>query len=127
MTHDQFEIFAVTDEEVARCHELRVIGCRFIPPQPADLLLPSGRPDPRAKKDPHWGWREITLRPLLFGNWQLCIGPRGCEIGFDRGYMYASFDRAVHALACWMPDHDEHPPAGWHRDDSTGERRPLVH
>lgn len=121
------EIHAVSDEEYERALDLRVLGCRFIPPQPADLLMPSGRPDPRAERDPNWGWREVTLRPLLFGNWQVCLGPRGCQFGFDDSYMYASYERAVYALNNWMPDHgDGHPPEGWHRHDNDGERRERV-
>jgi hypothetical protein len=119
-------IHAVTDAEHERALELRVVGCRFLPPEPADLLMPSGRPDPRAERDPNWGWREITLRPLLFGTWQLCIGPRGDEFGFDDSYTYRDYDRAVYALNNWYPtEWAPHPPDGWIRHDNTGERRRL--
>lgn len=116
-------IHAVTDEEYERALELGVIGCRFLPASEEALT------DPRAKRDPTWGQREITLRPLLWGNYQLCIGPRGCEIGFDDSWMYASLERAVYAMNNWMPFDEawgnEEPPEGWHRHDSTGERRKL--
>lgn len=119
------EIHAVTEEEYARACELRVVGCRFLNDPPPKLA--SGRVDPRVERDPDFGQREITLRPLLFGNWQLCIGPKGDDFGFDASYMYASAERALYAFNNWYPtEWDPHPPEGWHRDDQTRERRPVV-
>jgi hypothetical protein len=110
-------VHAVSEAEHERCRELKVVGCRFLPPEPGDLLMPSER-------DPNWGWREITLRPLLFGNWQLCIGPKNDDFGFDDSYMYSDYGRAVYALNNWYPtEWAPHPPDGWIRHDNTGERR----
>lgn len=111
---DSMEIHAVTDDEIARAEKLRVIGCRFLPPMKEPL--PS---------DPEWyGWREITLRPLLFGNYQLCIGPRDDDFGFDESFMYDDFEEALKGLNSWNPDFDRGgPPGRWTRDDNAHHGR----
>jgi hypothetical protein len=68
--------------------------------------------------------QQWTLQPLLFGNWQLSIGP--ADSGrYDRSWHYDSYDAVTAAIICWIVDYDDTvEPAGWFRAlDDTGRRR----
>lgn len=97
---DSMDLFAVTDEERARCEKLRVLGCRFATQKDGREI-------------------EITLRPLLFGNYQLCLGPRDDDFGFDESFMYDELDEALKGFNSWAPDYDDYPPGNWTRDDNA--------
>lgn len=64
--------------------------------------------------------RELTVYPMTFGKARLCIGPAG-EPFYDDGWCYADPAVAIEAAKTWDGEGD--PPAGWHRQLSTGRRR----
>jgi hypothetical protein len=65
--------------------------------------------------------RELTVYPMTFGKARLCIGPAGWPT-YDDGWCYADPQQAIDAAATWDGEGD--PPVGWHRQISTGRRRP---
>jgi hypothetical protein len=68
--------------------------------------------------------QQWTVQPLLWGCYQLSIGPVGAGF-YDRSWHYAGHDAVYKALAQWLEVYDDViEPTGWHRaHDGTGRRR----
>lgn len=64
--------------------------------------------------------REITVYPMSFGKARVCLGYRG-DVGYEKGYCYASPTRALEAAEQWDGEGD--PLDGWHRSTHDGRRR----
>jgi hypothetical protein len=64
--------------------------------------------------------RVITVYRMLFTT-RLCIGPDD-GVSVDDGWCYSLQEAAIDAARAWDGDGD--PPLGWHRQISTGRRRP---
>jgi hypothetical protein len=67
------------------------------------------------------GVTELTVYPMTFGKARLCIGLVG-DGGYDDGWCYEDPLMAIRAAETWDGRGD--PPVGWHRQISTGRRRP---
>lgn len=67
------------------------------------------------------GVTEVTVYPMTFGKARLCIGMVD-DGGYDDGWCYANPGIAIIAAELYEGDGD--PLDGWHRQISTGRRRP---
>lgn len=66
--------------------------------------------------------RVARLRPLLFGQAEIVVGPAGDNFGYDEQFMYATWARAKRAFEEWSLFHGTEPE-GWTRHMPSGRRQ----
>jgi len=64
---------------------------------------------------------EVLVVPMTFGKARLCYGLQG-DFGYERAFCYERPERAIEAAKVWDGTGD--PLVGWHREPTTGRRRP---